>query len=212
MDNATVSTIPMPHGNVAIDTFHQYAGIRRLREKPLNIFKDAQWLLIQKVEDEKLVQVTIKLPEFSKKKLIGDTHNHYLSDGVRKSTQEWNEQRKLILQDAFSDFLFPLMEKKARSLLTIRAKSWLLQDYGNCLKKKVCLTPYQGKEGNANIEDDSAPRVMACCWGPGKPVTTFVMLDLSGELLDVLYDGSLTNSGQSVYDKHRKKNDQEKSF
>lgn len=38
------------------------------------------------------------------------------------------------------------------------------------------------------------------------------MLDSSGEVLDVLYAGSLTNSGQSVYDKNRKKNDQKRVF
>lgn len=121
--------------------------------------------LFKKQRRRSLFKLQLSCQNFSKKKLKGDAHNHYLSDGVRKSTQEWNEQRKLILQDAFSDLLFPLMEKEARSLLTIRAKGWLLQVYGYCLWKKVCSAPYQGKEGDANTEDDSAPRVMACCWG-----------------------------------------------
>ncbi|WOH06329.1 hypothetical protein DCAR_0625754 [Daucus carota subsp. sativus] len=212
MENAKVSTSPTPDGNVAIDTFHQYASIKWLREKPLTRFEDAQWLLIQKAEEEKLIQVTIKLPESVLNKLIGDAHDYYLSDGVSKSAQLWNEQRKLILQDAFFVYLFPSMEKEARSLLTIRAKSWLLLDYGKRLWDKVAVAPYQRKESDTNSEEEAAPRVMACCWGPGKPATTFVMLDSSGEVLDVLYAGSLSNRGQSVDDQQRKKTDQQRVY
>jgi transcription elongation factor SPT6 len=53
-------------------------------------------------------------------------------------------------------------------------------------------------------------RVVACCWGPGKPVTTFVLLDLSGELVDVLYAGSISNKSRSVAKQQRKKNDQQR--
>ncbi|KAK1386015.1 Transcription elongation factor spt6 [Heracleum sosnowskyi] len=212
MDNAKVSTCPTADGTVAIDTFHQYAGIKWLREKPLTSFEDAQWLLIQKAEEEKLIQVTIKLPEFVLNKLMSDARDYYLSDGVSKSAQLWNEQRKLILQDAFFSFLIPSMEKEARSLLTSRAKSWLLLDYGKRMWDKVSVAPYQQKESDASSEEEPAPRVMACCWGPGKPATTFVMLDSSGEVLDVLNAGSLGNRGQSVDEQQRKKTDQQRVY
>jgi len=102
------------------------------------------------------------------------------------------------------------MEKEARSLLTSRAKNWLLMEYGNVLWNKVSVGPYQRKETEISSDDEAAPRVMACCWGPGKPATTFVMLDSSGEVLDVLYTGSLTLRSQNVIDQQRKKNDQER--
>ena len=63
MDNAVVSTNLTPDGNTVIDTFHQFAGVKWLWDKPLTRFEDAQWLLIQKAEEEKLLQVTIRLPE-----------------------------------------------------------------------------------------------------------------------------------------------------
>ena len=63
MDNAVVSTSPTPDGKTAIDTFHQFARVKWLWDKPLTRFEDAQWLLIHKAEEEKLLQVTIKLPE-----------------------------------------------------------------------------------------------------------------------------------------------------
>ncbi|KAL6525584.1 Transcription elongation factor spt6 [Orobanche hederae] len=209
MDNAVVSTSPTADGNTAIDSFHQFAGVKWLRDKPLTRFDDAQWLLIQKAEEEKLVQVTIKLPEVVLDKLISDSNDYYLSDGVSKSAQLWNEQRKLILHDAFYTFLLPSMEREARMLLMSRAKTWLLGEYGKVLWDKVSVSPYQRKESDVSSDEETAPRVMACCWGPGKPATTFVMLDSSGEVLGVLHAGSLSLRGQSINEQQRKKNDQQ---
>ena len=157
-----------------------------------------------------LLQVTIKMAERDLEKLINEFNEYYLSDSVSKSAQLWNEQRKLILQDALFGFLTPSMMKEARSLLTSRAKNLLLVEYGKVLWNKVSVGPYQRKDTDINSDEEAAPRVMACCWGPGKPATTFVMLDSSGEVLDVLYTGSLTLRSQNVDDQHRKKNDQER--
>ncbi|KAK8629741.1 hypothetical protein V6N13_078570 [Hibiscus sabdariffa] len=210
MVNAVVSTSPTPDGKIAIDSFHQFSGVKWLREKPLSKFDDAQWLLIQKAEEEKLLQVTFKLLENFLDDLIKEFNDGYLSNGVSKSAQQWNEQRKQILSDALFGFLLPSMEKEARSLLSSRAKSRLLLEYGKDLWNKVSMGPYQRKENDNNSDEEAAPRVMACCWGPGKPATTFVMLDSSGEVLDVLYTGSLTLRSQNINDQQHKKNDQQR--
>ncbi|CAJ1888036.1 unnamed protein product [Sphenostylis stenocarpa] len=210
LDHAVVSTCPTADGNTTIDSFHQFAGVKWLREKPLSKFEDMQWLLIRKAEEEKLIQVTIKLPEEYLNKLIDQFNEYYISDSVSRSAQLWNEQRKLILHDAIFRFLLPSMEKEARGVLASKAKSWLLIEYGKALWNKVSVGPYQQKENDLGSDDEAAPRVMACCWGPGKPQTTFVMLDSSGEVLDVLYTGSLTFRSQNVNDQQRKKNDQER--
>nr|XP_043620517.1 transcription elongation factor SPT6 homolog [Erigeron canadensis] len=212
MDNAVVSTSPTADGNLSIDSHHQFAGIKWLKDKPLTRFDDAQWLLIQKAEEEKLIQVSLKLPASIHKKLFDDAHEYYLSDGVSKSAQLWNEQRKQIIKDAFDGLLLPSMAKEARALLTSRAKSWLLKEYGRLLWDKVSVAPYQKKErdGHFSYDYEDAPRVMACCWGPGNPATTFVMLDSHGEVLDVLYAGSINLRGQSANDQQRRDNDRER--
>ncbi|CAI8613762.1 unnamed protein product [Vicia faba] len=210
IDHAVVSTSPTPDGNTTIDSFHQFSGVKWLREKPLSKFEDAQWLLIQKAEEDKLIQVTIKLPEEHLNKLIDEFNEYYISDSVSRSAQLWNEQRKLILQDVIFRFLLPSMEKEARGVLANKAKHWVLMEYGKALWSKVSVGPYQQKENDLSSDDEAAPRVMACSWGPGKPQTTFVMLDSSGEVQDVLYTGSLTLRSQNVHDQQRKKNDQER--
>ncbi|KAE8657597.1 Detected protein of unknown function [Hibiscus syriacus] len=103
-DKAVVSTNPTPQGNVEIDCFYQFSSIKWIHDKPLSEFNDAQWLLIQKAEEEELLQL-------------------------------WKEQYKLILHDAFFNFLLPSMEKEARNLLTTRAKHGLLRECGKELWK-----------------------------------------------------------------------------
>ncbi|CAH8361096.1 unnamed protein product [Eruca vesicaria subsp. sativa] len=200
MENAVVSTRPTQDGNVVMDnSYHRFSGVKWLREKPLNKFEGVtQWLLIQKAEEEKLLQVIFKLPESCMNRLIRDFSEHYLSNGVSKYAQLWNEQRRLILEDAVHGFLLPAMEKEARLFLTSRAKSLLLSDYGQVLWNKASSGPYRK-------EDDDVPRVLACCWGPGNPQTTFAMLDASGELLDVLYTRYIGSRDEE--DRKRKKDD-----
>ncbi|EEE64215.1 transcription elongation factor SPT6 homolog isoform X2 [Oryza sativa Japonica Group] len=215
MNKAVVSTCPTAEGNLIIDPYHQLSGVKWLRDKPLNKFVDAQWLLIQKAEEEKLLKVTIKLPEDAKKELMSEARENYLSDCVSKSAQLWDEQRKMILDDAFFNFLLPSMEKEARSLLTAKAKNWLNMEYGKQLWNKVSVAPWKKKDADKkdsdiDLDDESELRVMACCWGPGKPATTFVMLDSSGELVDVLYAGSISIRSQGVAEQQRKKNDQQR--
>ncbi|CAL9209230.1 transcription elongation factor SPT6 homolog [Musa acuminata AAA Group] len=210
MEKAVVSTSPTPEGNMAIDSYHQLAGVKWLRNKPLSEFVDAQWLLIQKGEEEKLLKVTIKLPEDIQKKLLSDASEYYLSERVSRSAQLWNEQRKMILDDSFLTLILPSMAKEAQSLLTARAKSWLLMEYGRQLWNKVSVAPFKRKDADNDPEDESESRVMACCWGPGKPATTIVMLDSAGEMVDVLYAGSVSVRSQAVADQQRKKNDHQR--
>ncbi|XP_011034669.1 PREDICTED: transcription elongation factor SPT6-like isoform X2 [Populus euphratica] len=207
-DEALVSTRPTPKGAKEIDFCHQFSSVKWLRDKPLGKFQDAQWLLIQKAEEEKLLEVNIKLPEDSLNKLISYSHKIYLAGGDDGHTQLWDEQRKLILQDVISNCLLPSLEKETRALLTTRAKCLVLMEYGEQLWNRASVAPYPHKQNVAGLEEGTGPRVMACCWGPGKPPTTFVMLDSCGQLLDVLQSGSISLQSQNVTGLQRKKHDQ----
>ncbi|CAM0913303.1 unnamed protein product [Alopecurus aequalis] len=217
IDKAVVSTVPTLQGNLIIDPHHQLSRVKWLREKPLNKLVGAEWLLIQKGEDEKLLKVTVKLPEAAKKKLISEARESYLSDCVSRSAQMWDEQRKMILDDAFSSFLLPSMEKEARSLLTAKAKGWLRLEYGKQLWDKVSVAPWKKKDerekdDEIDLDDEESElRVMACCWGPGNPANTFVMLDSSGELVDVLYAGSICTKSRGGAEDQRKINDEQRA-
>ncbi|WRX12759.1 Transcription elongation factor Spt6 [Theobroma cacao] len=209
MNKAVISTRPTLEGNATIDCFHQFSGVKWLRDKPLSKFNDSQWLLIQKAEEEKLVQVYIKLPESTLNEVITGFNDAYLIDGAGRAAQLWKEQCKLILHDALFNFLLPSMEKEARNLLTSRAKHMLLMEFGKELWKMISVGPYLYNENFVGSVESVAPKVMSCCWGPGNPATTFVMLDSSGELLDVLEARSFNLRSQTIDAQQRKKNDQQ---
>ncbi|KAK8629753.1 hypothetical protein V6N13_078582 [Hibiscus sabdariffa] len=211
-DKAVVSTSPTPQGNVTIDCFHQFSSIKWLCNKPLSEFNDAQWLFIQKAEEEELLQVSIKLPESTLNKLITGFKDVYLIDGPGRSAQIWKEQYKLILHDAFFNFLLPSMEKEARNLLTTRAKHWLLMECGKEMWKMVSVAPCSCNVDILGSVESVAPKVMACCWGFGKPATTFVMLDSSGLLLDTLEAGSFSLRPLTIDDQQRKKYDWQRVY
>ncbi|WZZ08989.1 hypothetical protein YC2023_094910 [Brassica napus] len=69
-------------------------------------------------EEKKRLQVTFNLPENCMNRLISERSEHYPSVGA---------------DDALHNFFLPSMEKEARSLLTSRAKSRLLSEYGQVL-------------------------------------------------------------------------------
>lgn len=213
MEQAVVNTKPTSDGNTIIDTCHQYAGVKWLRNKPVDKFDDAQWLLIQKAEEEKLIEVTIELPKTAIDNLMFETV--YLSEGVSGTAELWNEQRKQILKDAVQTVLLPGLEKEVRKLLALRGKQWVAAQCATELWNKVSVGPYadqgpdQGREELFD-HDGVAPRVMACCWGSGNPATTFVMLDAAGEILNVLYLGYLTIRTDSYEQAQRKKQDHAK--
>lgn len=63
LEHGVVCTSPTPEGIQTIDQHHELAGVKWLQKKPISKFDDTQWLLIQKGEEEKLLQVTGKLLE-----------------------------------------------------------------------------------------------------------------------------------------------------
>lgn len=139
--NAMVTTKPTLVGINAIGAFHQFEGVKWINDKPTNAFDDEQWLLIQKAEEEKLIDVTIGLSKESSESLLFDCEQLYLSNGDSPTSVTWNEQRKLILQEAVA-LLLPIMEKETRMRLVSNAKQLLVAKCGLLLWNKVSLAPY----------------------------------------------------------------------
>eukprot|EP00250_Pteridium_aquilinum_P021264 c25074_g1_i1 orf=411-5594(-) len=186
-EKAIVNIKPTKDGNTTIDASHDYAVVKWISNKPLSAFKDGQWLIIQKAEEEKLIEVTVGLPkDVVNNVLMQEFETMYLSDGVSRTAQLWNEQRRQIIKDAVSGMLLPLLEKEARMLLTTRAKQWVGQECGAALWTKVATAPW--KDVIEDVEDDELPRVLACCYGDTMMTsTTFVMLDSAGEIVNTLH-------------------------
>lgn len=189
-ERAVVSTRPTQEGNEAIDPFHQYAGVKWLVEKPVGAFDDAQWLLIQKAEEEKLLEVTVGLPK-KNSNLLAECEELYLSDGVSLTAQQWNDQRKQILRDAIVSILLPSMEKEARMIMAARAKQWLAAKCGLQLWNKVSVAPFVPQKPTNT--DDRFVQFWPC-WAssfspifPLYPFSRCLLLHLSGWYLVVSF-------------------------
>ncbi|KAI4983495.1 hypothetical protein ZWY2020_025361 [Hordeum vulgare] len=156
-----------------------------------NKFVGAQWLHIQEAESKKLLQVIIQLPEDTKKSLMSKVRDHY-TKGSSKETSLWNEERTRILDDMFSKFLFPSMEKEIRNRLTAKSKNWLRVEYGKQLWSKVSVAPWK----KADIIDEMGLRVMACCIDPANKRITFVIVIYGDESLPRFYVESKVSSVQ----------------
>ncbi|KAH7314514.1 hypothetical protein KP509_21G005900 [Ceratopteris richardii] len=202
MKKAVINTKPTKDGNTLIDPYHDYAIVKWIANKPLSGFKDGQWLLIQKAEEEKLIEVSLGFPYDVANTLMQEFETMYLSDGVSRTAQLWNEQRRQIIKDALNSILLPLLEKEARMLLTTRAKQWVGQECGLALWKKAAMAPCR-VETEEEFDEDDLPRILACCYGDSPQVsTTFVMLDSSGEILNTLHTPHLFSSEKDQR-KHR---------
>ncbi|KAG0613972.1 hypothetical protein M758_6G142000 [Ceratodon purpureus] len=206
--NALVTTRPTPVGIGAIDAFHQFKGVKWIDGKLISAFDDEQWLLIQKAEEEKLIDVTVGLSKESIETILFDFEQFFSSDGLSRTSPTWSEQRKQILQEAVVTLLLPIMEKEIRMSLVVRAKQVLAAKCGLQLWNKVSVAP--PKLGNLDYRNQDGPalRVLACCWGPPRVGTTFVMLDVDGEILNIMHTGYLNIKAVSLEQKQRKESDQ----
>lgn len=203
-----MSTKPTVEGNSVIVPFHKYEPIKWLLNKPVTAFDDDQWLLIQKAEEQQLLIVTISLPqEVMKNVVMKDFGSCYISDGASKTSKAWNEQRWQILKEAFTSQFVPFMEKEIRMVLCARAKYALAMICGSELWKMVAVAPYSNAKMKTEMEDVAAEgeSVMACCWGPGNPPTTFVMLDMSGEVIDKIETAHIRARSQTTSIEQTKK-------
>lgn len=206
-ERCVVTTKPTPDGISAIDSFHKYGPVKWLLNKPVSAFDDGQWLLIQKAEEEKLLNVTIGLPnEVVDNVVMQEFESCYISDGVSKAAQAWNDQRRQILKEALFTLFVPFMAKEIRATLSARAKHWVAMQCASELWKKVSVAPYlrAKMESEDHVEVEGAP-VLACCWGPGNPPTTFVMLDMAGEMIDKIETAHMHVRSQTASQEQQKK-------
>ncbi|KAI5072429.1 hypothetical protein GOP47_0012535 [Adiantum capillus-veneris] len=216
--HAVVSTAPTSKGEVLIDAFHELACVKNVKAKSVKSFNGGEWLLIQKAEEDELVEVRIELTqEVFDEVLIQSLHKNYFSNASNEVSELWNEQRKLILQEALAQMLLPLLAKDMRLSLTVTAKAWIQAECCKSLWKRVTMAPYPISDpfvdASTSSKDNTSKNaiVMVCCWGSRDPPTTFVILDAFGELVDSLQTGYLNvRPGSHEQQLQRKVDDQER--
>lgn len=185
--HATVTTDATPAGQEVLNPFHPYGQVRRLQQKPVPLFIDNdQFLRIHLAEKEGLLTASLQVPaSIYESRIIGRLREAYLSHNTDDVSQEWNQLRENVLSDAVKKHIIPALERELRVRLVADGREALLRQMSDKLWKYATQAPLKVESGEEEGEM-LEPRIMAVCWGPGDPATTFVMLDSSGNMVDFL--------------------------
>ena len=186
--------------------FSQYGLVSRLR-KPVKAFAGDTWLLIKEGEKEGLIQTKVSMePEQqpwmdpgmdSLLDLMKKLAEGYEGEGVSDSAKAWNAARRKTLETMLYKLLLPSLQAEARQELSRHSGEFLKQKIADAAWKHVARPPWTPTTPLAAARDGSQAsgedvRVMAGIWGPGEPATCFVVLDLKGQLVDLLWCGQLS--------------------
>ncbi|KAI9470095.1 MAG: SH2 domain-containing protein [Benjaminiella poitrasii] len=178
---ANVVVKPTEKGYTIIDELHPMHPFKFLTDKPITEFKDGQFLHILKGESDKLLTVTINITDYPS--WFDRISEFYISDGYSDSVQQWNEQRKQIIDQALKEHLVPLMTKYIREKLRIEAQEAICQAAFNSLYNKINVGPFRGPESQFK---SSLPRAITISSGNGgaKDPIVAVFVNQRGKVLD----------------------------
>ncbi|RCH98761.1 Transcription elongation factor spt6 [Rhizopus azygosporus] len=177
----TVTVRPTEKGYTVIDDLHPMKPFKYLSDKPRDAFKDGQFLQILKGEADGLLNVTISIQDYPS--WLGRMCEFYLSDGFSDSVQQWNEQRKEVLNLALQEYLLPLMKKHVREKLRMEAQESVCHAAFTSLYNKINVGPFRGPESQFK---SAVPRVVTVTAGNGthKDPVVAVFVNQRGKVLD----------------------------
>ncbi|KAI8366759.1 SH2 domain-containing protein [Radiomyces spectabilis] len=179
---AVVNVRPTEKGLTAIDELHPMHPFRYLYQKPLSAFKDGQFLMVLKGEADGLLSVSITMPD--EDAWFNKVSEYYMSDGYSDAVQQWNDQRKEVLEQALKEYLVPLMDRYIREKLRIEAQDHVCKTASMTLYNKVNVGPFRGP--GAERYKGNMPRVLAISQGNGLPKDPImaVFVNQRGKVLD----------------------------
>ncbi|KAJ1534980.1 Transcription elongation factor spt6, partial [Nowakowskiella sp. JEL0078] len=195
--DVALTTYPTEKGKTEIDSTHSYYPFKYLKDKLIVDYSDAQqplerdekeqqeanalagqYLLIHEAEERKLLNVIARIEV--QDRLMGDVHRHITNDFQSDLATCWNEERKIIADEAMHKFLLPTMEKWIKDSLHNNATKWVAEKCQLAMERKIAMAPYRPYKN----ENDYS--VMSLSWGDGDRLTsTFaVVLDSNGQMED----------------------------
>lgn len=178
---ATVSVKPTEKGYTVIDELHAMHPFKFIKEKPISAFNDGQFLHMLKGESDNLLTITISIEGYPA--WFNRIAEFYISDGFSDSVQQWNDQRKEIIEQALKEHLMPLMSKYVREKLRVEAQEAICQASFTNLYNKIDVGPFRGPESHFK---SPLPRVVTVSSGSGtnKDPIVAVFVNQRGKIVD----------------------------
>lgn len=178
---ANVTVRPTEKGFTAIDEIHPLHPYKYITQKPVTSFVDGQFLSLLKGEEDNLLTIRVDITDYPA--WFSRIAEFYISDGFSDSVHQWNEQRKMIIDQALKEHLMPFMGKYVREKLRIEAQEFVCQASFTSLYNKINVGPFRGPESHFK---SSLPRVVTVSSGNGsnKDPIVAVFVNQRGKVLD----------------------------
>jgi len=216
-----VSTSLQAAGITALNAFHPLGIAKRIKNKPLETFKNKDtFLRLTAAEQEGFVKIELTLanPEEDMEAIIAPLQDLYVSDGISESSQAWNDMRRDALRLAVEKYIMPAIRSETRRRLAADAMEVALQETADNLWNFATKAPVPIVDDEGHEVHDK--RIMAAVYGAGDkagPPSTVVLLDQHGTMIDFLHLPQLsgfipkrrTFAGQpySIFDDPKKNRD-----
>lgn len=178
---ALITVRPTEKGYHVIDELHPMHPFKFLTDKPVDHFNDGQFLHILKGESDNLLTITINISNYPQ--WFNRIAELYISDGFSDSVQQWNDQRKEIIEQALKEHLMPLMSKFIREKLRVEAQEAICHASFTSLYNKINVGPFRGPESHFK---SPLPRVVTVSSGSGtnKDPIVAVFVNQRGKVVD----------------------------
>jgi len=181
-EKARLTTLVTPAGAAVLTPFHPLGIAKRLEEKPIEDFRSDTYLRVQEAEKAGYVKVQISMADRDADALPQEL---FLSDSITPESQAWNELRIQVLKEAVHSGLLPTLEREMKAKLALEARSVAAMGTAKALWETAIYPPIDLRD-DEDVEV-TEKRIMAVCWGPGTPPTTFAILDPFGNMVDYLH-------------------------
>ncbi|PWN93854.1 hypothetical protein FA10DRAFT_299195 [Acaromyces ingoldii] len=204
-ESGVISVEPTDQGHYKIDEEHRFYNFKFLRHKPVGQFTvvnqaesllaPAQYLMILQAEEELLVTVDVGIVPQALRDFENMLLNSYKSDELSEISQEWNDVRKDVIQQACDSFLLPAGKLWVREWLREECLEFLGRTCEVTMTSRLDRRPYEstsmrarrellrrkniesyGQDYDSDEEDDEEdekkegfPKVLAVSHGNGDP-------------------------------------------
>lgn len=83
----------------------------------MEMTKGHQFLLILEAESKNVITVTISLSVEARDRIVGQIMDAFQEDSISETSQMWNGERQLVVEEALDSFFIPMGTKWLREYL-----------------------------------------------------------------------------------------------
>jgi transcription elongation factor SPT6 len=158
-ESACITVRPTEKGKPEIDDNHEYYHLKYLKNKPISIFDQVDFILLDKAQNEGMLQYSITVDT---ENAIRFYERFFVSDGFSHLSLLWNDERKRILRMAF-DTMVPLCKKWLNEYLLNKSYNYVI---GKCKEKLGSILNSRPWDSE---ELERVPNIFAISCGSGDP-------------------------------------------